>query len=124
MDVETARPYIEAALEYAGGTHTFADIERGLAADEFQLWCGPHSAIITEIHEYPQKRAINFFLAGGKADEMEKMEPLILEWARSKGCTLATFTGRRGWERISFIRNGWDSSLVVFEKSLDGEEGR
>jgi hypothetical protein len=117
-DMEAHRGYIEAALEYAGGTHTFEDVQEAVTAGRLQFWPGPHSAVITEIVDYPRQRVINFFLAGGNLAELEAMQPALLDWGRAQGCTSATFTGRKGWERTFLTRDGWKSKLVVFEKAL------
>lgn len=127
MDLSGYRKYIEDALEYAGGTHTYDDVIEAVRSGAMQAWPGPSAIIITELQDYPQKRAINFFLAGGEKSslaEMAVIEPLILEWAKKQGCTVATFAGRPGWERTFLTTRGWESKLVVLEKALDGEEGR
>lgn len=121
IDLEVHRRQIEEALVYTGGTHTFDDVRLGVDEGRLQYWPGVHSAIVTEIIDYPQKRALNFFLAGGIQAELEVMYPLIEAWGKEQGCEVATTTGRKGWER-SFItrRAGFTPTLVVFEKSLDG----
>ena len=96
VDLEGARPHIEAALSYSGGTHTFEDVVAGVSAGRLQFWPGPNSAVITEIQEYPQKRTLHFFLAGGNLAELEVMLPMISEWGREQGCTAMSLTGRRG----------------------------
>lgn len=118
--IEDYRAGIEAALVYAGGTHTFDDIVAGVAAGDYQFWPGPSSVVITEIVEYPRLRALNFFLAGGgNLAELEAMTPHILEWGRTQGCTRALFTGRRGWTRTFLTRTGWvNSQLETLSKEL------
>jgi hypothetical protein len=118
MELDRARPHIEAALSYAGGTHGFDDVAAMLREDRAILWSGPHSAIVTEIIEHPQKRTLHFFLAGGNLAELEVMVPGILEWGRTQGCTAASMTGRKGWERTFLKREGWESKLVVMTKEL------
>lgn len=122
-DIRTHRRYIEAALEYADGTYTFEDVERDVHAGRLQFWPGETSAVITEIIDYPQQRALNYFLAGGNLAELEAMWPVIETWGRSQGCTHALFTGRKGWERTFVRRIGFQPKLVVFTKELgNGEE--
>lgn len=119
VDLEAHRGQIEAALGYAGGTHTFEDIRAAVEAGDLQYWPGVRSVIITEIIQYPQKRALNFFLAGGDLAELEAMYPLIEEWGKTRGCVVAVMTGRRGWERSFLTRKeGWKPTLVVLEKEL------
>lgn len=119
VDIAVYRRYIEAALKYAGGTHNFEDVTASVAEGRRQFWPGIRSAIITEVLEYPRNRTLNFFLAGGDAAELEAMEPLILDWGRTQGCTTAAMIGRRGWERTWLTqRAGWKPTLAVFEKAL------
>lgn len=120
LTLEQARPYIEAALEHAGGTHNFNDISQGVAEGRYQFWPGPNSAVISEIIEYPRFRALHFFLAGGNAAELEVMIPEIEKWGKERGCTRATFTGRKGWERSFPTRPGFDyrPHAVSFTKEL------
>lgn len=117
-DISAYRQYIEAALAYAGGTHTFDDIRELVEQGRLQFWPGVHSAVVTEIIEYPRARALNIFLAGGNLAEIEAMAPGILEWGKAQGCSSAVFTGRKGWERTFLTRTGWAPQLVVFEKKL------
>jgi hypothetical protein len=112
------RTDIEAALAYAGDTHTFDDVVAAVAEGKARSWPGPHSVIITEMVEYPRSKHIHFWIAGGNLAELEQMTPIILDWARTQGCTKASLAGRRGWERTFIARTGWKQSLVVFEKSL------
>lgn len=121
-DIFAYRDYIENALAYAGGSHTFKDVCDAVAEGRMQFWPGEHAVVITEIIAYPQHRTLNFFLAGGSSGsalaELEAMEPGILEWGRAQGCTQAVFTGRKGWERTFLVRSGWEPKLVVFEKPI------
>jgi hypothetical protein len=119
VDLEGARPHIEAALSYGGHTHTFEDVREMIDRGEAIFWPGPNSALITQILEHPRLRTLHFFLAGGNLAELEAMLPGILAWAKeSQGCTAATLTGRKGWERTFLTREGWKSQLVVMTKEL------
>lgn len=117
-DIAAARPYIEAALEYAGGTHTVDDVLTDIRAGRLQLWPAPGSALVTEIVDYPQKRILNCFLAGGNLVELEIMAPVIEDFARSQGCTAVTLVGRRGWERTFLATRGYDPIQVVYQRDL------
>jgi len=55
-ELERCKPWIEAALEYSGGTHDFSDIVEGLRKGVLQLWPTPKGCIVTEIVVYPKKR--------------------------------------------------------------------
>lgn len=112
------KPYIDAALVYAGGTHEFSDVEAMVEAGTAQFWPGVHSCVITQIDYQPRRRVFTIFLAGGNLAEIEAMTPLILQYGYEQGCTAATFTGRRGWERTFLTRTGWTPEMTMFAKEL------
>jgi hypothetical protein len=113
------RTHIEAALSYADATHTYEDVAEMVAAGRAQFWPGPDSVIISEIVEYPQKKVLNFFIAGGHLAELERMAPKILEWGKLKGCSKATMVGRKGWQRSFLASTRWTASeLVIMETPL------
>lgn len=114
------RGAIEAALAYAGETHTYEDIVAGIDAGNFQAWPGQRAIVITAVDAQPQAKILHFFLAGGgDLPELERMTSGILDWGRAQGCARAVFLGRRGWERTFLTRTGWEvQPLVVLEKAL------
>lgn len=119
ITLDEARPYIEAALQYSGGTHTYEDVAAQISEGRLQFWPGVNSAVVTEIVEYPRKRTLHFFLAGGNLPELRAMYPGILEWGKANGCTAATLAGRKGWVRSFLVKDeGWNESLVVMMKDL------
>lgn len=118
ITLEAARPFLQKALDLAGNTHTLEDVQQGIDAGHLVFWPGVNSAIITEIIEYPQKRTLHFFLAGGNLAELEAMYPAIQEWGREQGCTAASTVGRPGWERTFLKREGWTPRAVFMTKEL------
>lgn len=118
MKIEDYQKQIEAALGYSGGTHSFEDVVLEVENGTLQFWPGPHSVIITEIQEHPQKRILHFFLAGGNLAEIQRMVPLIEDWGREQGCTTASLAGRKGWERTFLQHSGWKPKLVLMSKDL------
>ena len=115
---ERARPFLQKALDHAGNTHTLEDVEAALAKGLVQWWPGENSAAVTEIIQYPQQRALHFWLAGGNLSELESMYPAAEAWGREHGCTVATTSGRPGWERTFLRREGWQPRTVVMMKAL------
>ena len=47
-ELERCRVWIEAALEYGGGTHLFEDIAEAISEGRMQLWPAKDSCIVTE----------------------------------------------------------------------------
>ena len=62
-ELERCKPWIEAALEYSGGTHDFIDVAEGIYKGGI-CSCGlrQRGCIVTEIVVYPRKRMLNVFL--------------------------------------------------------------
>lgn len=111
------RGWIEAALEYSGGTHTFKDVVDGIASGRMQLWPARNSCVVTEIVVYPQKKVLNVFLGGGELEELAGMHGDVIKWARAQGCTAVSISGRKGWER-AFRRYGWQPLHVTLTKEI------
>ena len=80
------RPYLQAALEHAGGTHGIDDVARLVGQGRAQFWPGARCAVVTEFYHYPKLRACNFWLLGGDLAELLDMLPAIEAWARGQGC--------------------------------------
>ena len=119
---DRARPYIEAALEHAHGTHTVEDVQAAIGAGQLQLWVGERSAAVTEFFNYPRRRALNIFLAGGDLREMKACEPGMAAFARAHGCHFMQCFGRlsrRERQRSTFARAAdWSAEWVVMTKDL------
>lgn len=109
---------VERALEYSGGTHDVADVAAAIENGLFQMWCGPHSIVVTEIIEYPKMRDCHVFLAGGMLDEVEQIAPHVEEWARKQNCQRVTIAGRKGWERTFLRGRGYMPRWYVMSKEL------
>lgn len=118
QEAEKARPFIEAALEYSNGTHTFGDVVGALVSGEMQLWATDTAAVVTELQMFPQYRACNFFLAGGDMNQLAHFQRVIGEWAKAQGCQRLTITGRRGWERTFLKDEGYTPKWTTFSKEL------
>ena len=117
-ELNRCRQWIEDALEYSGGTHSFDDIAAGVLAKKFQLWPNHNSAVVTEIVVYPNTKNLHFFLAGGNLDELKMMRPYIEQWGKSIGCTRVTLAGRKGWERTFLKDEGYEPKWFVLSKEL------
>ena len=117
-EINRCRQWIDAALEYSGGTHTLDDIAAGIMSNRFQLWPGQSSAVVTEIIVYPQLKDLHFFLAGGDLDELKHMRPHIEAWGKSVGCTRVTLAGRKGWERTFLKDEGYEPQWFILSKEL------
>lgn len=93
-------PWIEAALVHANGTHTLGDVKASVIRRDARFWAGRNAAMVTEVNDYPQFKALNFWLAGGDLAELrDEMRPAAEAWAKTLGCRYAAVIGRLGWAR-------------------------
>lgn len=104
--IEKCRKWIEDALEYNGGFYDFDDVAKGITSGQFQLWPADDACLVTELLQFPRKRAVNVFLAGGNLERLEDMHKDVLSWAQAQGCECALLSGRIGWAR-ALKRFGW-----------------
>ena len=118
QEFQRCAKYLEAALEYSGGTHGIDDIAQGVRDGRFQFWPAPNCAAITEIIVYPRLKNLHYFLAGGDLDELSRMRPLIESWGKSVGCTRVTLAGRRGWSETFLKDEGYKPKWAVLAKDL------
>jgi hypothetical protein len=111
---------MERALEWAGRTHTLADVAARIKAGKAQWWSNADGMVVTEVNEYPQYRALNYWLIGGKLKDCLAMEPEIERAAIANGCQIATANGRRSWVPVVEPR-GWRVHALSFWKPLTEE---
>jgi GNAT superfamily N-acetyltransferase len=112
------RPWIEAALAHAGGTHAIEDVARLIETGRAQFWPGPGCAVVTEIYDYPRLRACNIWLVGGDLKALLALEPRVEAWARAQGCARLLGGGpRAGWTRALKPR-GWRAGWTIYSKDL------
>lgn len=109
------RQWVLAALELTGGTHDEADLVEAIAEGRYTFWPCERSAILTHWIEYPRFRACRVFLAGGDLAELQRMEPVVAEWAKRNGCARIEICGRRGWARAL---GGYREVATALERRL------
>ena len=114
---QQVREWIEAALEYSGGTHSYDDIMAGIESGHMQLWPAKKACAITEIVVYPQKKVLHVFLAAGDLDQIVDMIDAGAAWGIGQGCQMMTMNGRRGWLRV-LSKEGWANTMTVMERRL------
>ena len=116
-ELNRCRGWIEAALEYSGGTHTFDDIVSGIYSGRMQFWPAPRGCAVTEIIVFPQKKVLHVFLAGGEMDQIVSMDSSAAEFGKMNGCSAMTIAGRRGWKKV--LENyGYVESFTTLSKEL------
>jgi hypothetical protein len=109
------------ALDYAGNTHRWPeDVLPMLRDGRARFWERGDAVIITEMHEYPRARAVNYWLVAGTLPDTLALHADIEAHARAIGATRLEAGGRPGWTR-SLIKLGWAPSGVIYRKELRDE---
>jgi hypothetical protein len=113
---------LERALNYAGDTHSLADVVGLIREGRAQLFENEGGVIVSEVHRFPRFSAIHFWLIAGEKQACLALEHEVLPFGIEHGCTMATATGRSGWGRIA-APTGWrpQPHSFCFYKPLVGE---
>ncbi|MAO23900.1 MAG: hypothetical protein CMJ25_24390 [Phycisphaerae bacterium] len=116
-ELERCKDWIEAALEYSGGTHEWSDIVEGIHSLRYQFWPAEKGCAVTEIILFPKKKIFHVFLAGGEMDQIVDMNDSAAQFAKAQGCDGMSIAGRKGWSRV--LKNeGWTESFTTLAKEL------
>ena len=111
-------PLIKKALD---DCYTADDILKGLVFEKFQLFiCWENkveSAVVTEVAQYPQKKILRYFLAGGNNinNWLEPIQEKIEKFAKLNNCNSIEVAGRKGWARKL---KGYEQKIYLFSKEL------
>jgi hypothetical protein len=116
-EIVRCRHWIEDALEYSGGTHTFKDIVDGILNMSFQFWPAPRGCAVTEICVFPQKKVLHIFLAAGEKDQIVDMDESAVRFAKEQGCDAVTIAGRRGWKKV-LAHKGYEEYFTTLAKDI------
>jgi len=116
-ELERCRKWIEAALEYSGGTHDFDDIVEAVKLGAMQFWPAEDAAAITEIITFPKKKVLHIFLAGGNMDTIVDMNASAEYFAKMNGCSGLTIAGRKGWAKV-LKETGYSEAFVTLKKDI------
>ena len=84
----------------------FATILRGDA----QFWPAEDAGLVTEVIDYPQRRTLRFWLAGGNLETLQELEAAAIEWSKRWDCVACEIIGRRGWVRAL---EGYEEAATV-----------
>jgi len=88
-----------------------------IQTEQFQLWRGEESAIVTNVIDAGKGRHLVWLFAGGNLNEISKtMKPQIESWAKEIGCSRAHITARPGWSRA--LKDYHQRKQVVLIKEL------
>lgn len=97
--MEPYRHLVEGALRYAAETYSYEDVVNAVQSGEMFFWPADESFLITEVAQFPRKRTLHVFLAGGKLSEIKAMDESIVAYAEILECDAISLSGRAGWEK-------------------------
>ena len=79
-----------------------------------------YGAVVTEISQYPQTRALIMHFTGGK--QLPKWKTPMLEvlqqFARDNECNIIESYGRPGWEKV-FKNDGYKPRFIFYELPVE-----
>jgi hypothetical protein len=117
-DWARCRAWIEASAHRSPLPEPIEDIEARLAAGEYQFFPGEHSAVVTEIATFRDRKAMIVRYGGGDLQELlDKIEPALCAVAKAMGCDVMMSEGRKGWERAAEA-SGYRFAWVTMLKEL------
>jgi len=115
------RPWIEAVLRKTG-THDFDDVVATVLRGDARLWPGRSAVMVTEFHDYPKARHLNFWIVaadpsarGAGLRELSALSACAETWGRMQGATHAVGFGRKGWGRAF---PAYHPTQIMFVKEL------
>lgn len=109
---------LQKALDFAGNTHSLADIAESTKRGEAEWWRGENSDVLTEFYEYPLSgRACRVWLASGDMRECLRIYDDIEKWARQNNAERMEIVGRKGWRRV-MARRGFNTAGEALVKGL------
>ncbi len=111
------KPQIEAALSFAGHSHSFDQIVSSVLTGKLHFYPLENSFVIMEHRQFGNWSSYHCFLAGGVFEEINALTDIAADNARKLGATKMTLLGRRGFER-RLKPHGWNATHVLLERPL------
>jgi len=122
------REYMMGAAEFTFGRFTAEDIKNELLRrqGEQQLWVAFedkdnfYGAVVTEVYQYPQMRALIMHFTGGKQLPKWKtpMLEILQQFAADNECDVIESYGRPGWAKV-FKKDGYEQRFIFYELPVE-----
>lgn len=107
---------IEETLEAFGGFYTFDDIVQCVKDGKMQGFVQGDSWAVTQVCEFPQKKALDIVFAVGRFEELEIIEADITGFAREHDIDIIFSNGRLGFDGKKLP--GWKKVSAIYVKDL------
>jgi hypothetical protein len=106
--------WLQDALDVSGNLATLDQVKALVDKSRAKFWFGKECAFVTEIVQFPNKRALNIWLAGGDLQELLTFKPEVHKYAKDRECDIVLIQGGRpGWHRV--IKHPPRSVCVTYE---------
>ena len=118
---EEVAPLLNRVKEHSEGEAEPDDFLEPLTHGHMQLWIATedkqmHSAMITQIIVYPQKKVLRVIsIAGSDFKRLYEFNDMVQSFAIKTGCSGMELWGRRGWKKLL---PDWESNYIVYSKDL------
>jgi hypothetical protein len=122
------REFMMGAAEFTFGRFTAEDIKNELLRrqGEQQLWVAFedkdnfYGAVVTEVYQYPQMRALIMHFTGGKQLPKWKtpMLKILQQFAADNECDAIESYGRPGWAKV-FKKDGYEQRFIFYELPVE-----
>ena len=118
---EQVAPLLDRVKEHSEGEAEPDDFLEPLTHGDMQLWIfteesSLHSAMITQIIVYPQKKILRVIsIAGSEFEKLRQFNDVVELFAIKTGCTGLELWGRKGWKKLL---PDWESNYIVYTKDL------
>jgi hypothetical protein len=104
-------------LEEQGGLYSLEDLFAEIEAGTMQAFSEGNSTVFTSIREFPRKKVLEIRVAMGTLDEIYKIQPRVVAFAKEQGCELLlAVVGRDGWDKT--YTRGWDKIASTWLRRL------
>lgn len=108
---------VDKLLVKCGGFYLFEDILDCIDAGRMQSFAVGESWCVTQICEFPRRRALDIVFMVGHLDELREMESQLIQFARKHGIDRGIATGRLGFIEKAFP--GWKLVSANFVKDFN-----
>ena len=118
---EDVAPLLAEVSPHTEGEVDPDDYMEPLTHGEMQLWVAiedkkVHSAMITQIIPYPQKKILRIIsLAGSEFGKLYNFIDMVESFASQCECSALEMWGRKGWKKLL---PDWKDSYIVYTKDL------
>jgi hypothetical protein len=124
---DDVKHFVQVALDKTEGEIGLKDVYKSILDKDMQLWTlndeGPYpiGALVTQIINYPQKKACRYVTLGGDVHgDFDVITKIIERWAKSNGCERMEIIGRKGWTK-SLKKLGYAEAYSYVTKDMSDE---